>query len=83
VKSDYEVFKEFVERISAKGFKVVERDYNGHTPPSPHEIGRSFEFISSEEQSAFEVEFLDGDFYRISGFTRGFWQDEIDWKKYD
>ena len=40
-------------------------------------------FLNDDEKHVMDIYFKpDGNFYCISGFTRGYWQDEIDWKKY-
>lgn len=80
--SDYELAKAFFDRIKSKGFNVVERDYNGNAPPREDDISRVFAIYNADGDVCFEVDFLNGDFYRCAGFTEGFWQDEIDWKKY-
>ena len=65
--SDYELAKAFFDRISKQGFKVNTLDDNGKI------IDLGFCQIDFHN---------DGSFYRIAGFTNGYWQDEVDWKKY-
>lgn len=80
--SDYELAKAFFERLKSRGFVVIEEDFGGNSPPSEDDVARTFEIKNAEGDTCFTFDFLGGDFYRCSGFTSGFWQDEIDWKKY-
>lgn len=80
--TDYDLAKAFFTVLAAKGFPVIERDYGGYSPPREEDIARVFEIRNGNGEVCFEFDFLDGDFYRCSGFAEGFWQDEIDWKKY-
>jgi len=79
--SDQELGQAFFKRLSDKGFKIVVVDYDGNTPPDPESVGITIE-IHGAYGRAFEIDFLRGDFYRISGYQDGSWADEIDWKKY-
>lgn len=82
--SDLEAALDFFARLKAKGFRVELKDYSGWSEGdeefNPSSV--SFQLYSSEDTPFIEFDFKDGKFYRISGFTSGYWQDEVDWKKY-
>lgn len=81
--TDLELAKAFFERIQSKGFKL---DFNkdAYGLRDNDESGPVVvELKNAEGESFVEFDFhSDGSFYRISGFTNGYWQDEVDWKKY-
>lgn len=84
--TDYELAKQLCERMTKKGFKVIERDYNGRLSSDEYfdtECGVSFEFHDYRDHVIFTFDFLSGDFYRVSGMdSTGGWLDEVDGKKY-
>jgi hypothetical protein len=86
--TDFELAKAFFTRLKERGFHVELRDYSSRLESDPDftpENGVAFELFSSEGKPFCSFDFSgtgEGRFYRISGFTSGFWQDEVDWKKY-
>lgn len=89
--TDYQVAKEFFDRIKSKGFAVRYEDFEGvdisDSDYNP-DFGCSIELCTGFEHKNSTGEFFsidfhgDGSFYRISGYTDGFWADEVDCTKY-
>lgn len=82
--TDLELATAFFKRIQKKGFNL---EFNHHayglvedlTEPHPVVI----ELASIENKSFCSFDFhADGSFYRISGYTAGYYQDEVDGNKY-
>jgi len=81
--TDAELAILFFSRLQAKGFKLNFNWEAYHTPCPDNPGNLSIELISSEKSSFCNFDFhFDGSFYRVAGFTSGFWQDEVDWNKY-
>lgn len=81
--TDLELATAFFTRLRDRGFKV---NFNEEAYGSKDENGPNpmvFELLNAEGESFCEFDFRsNGAFYRISGFTSGYWQDEVDWNKY-
>ena len=72
--NDYDLARAFADRIASKGFGI-EYWNDGHFIV--------ISFLTNEAKSFMDMYFQpDGDFYCISGYTSGYWQDEVDWRKY-
>ena len=79
---DVELARAFFTRLREKGFDVRENlgAYGGVGGEVVFEL---YGDTAAKEGPFCEIDFHgDGSFYRIAGFTSGFWQDEVDWKKY-
>lgn len=66
--TDFELAKLFFTRLKERGFEL--------------EIHDQDIVLNSSEGEWATFDFKGGKFYRIMGFTKGYWQDEIDWRKY-
>ena len=76
--TDAELAEALFKRLKAHGFKV-EEDLNAYAGCE----AKCFELFSDRDEPFCNFDFhSDGQFYRIAGYTQGFWQDEVDWKKY-
>jgi hypothetical protein len=73
--TDLEAANEFFGRLARKGFPAVF--------VRVEDDGPSWDILGPDGRAIACFDFhTDESFYRMSGLTSGFWQDEIDWKKY-
>lgn len=76
--TDNELAKAFFDRLRKRGFKVKNNE-----DAYQNSKATSYELFNDSDEIFCQFDFHeDGSFYRISGFTDGYWQDEVDWKKY-
>lgn len=85
MKSDLEIAIEFFNMLKTRGFGVLKTDFHSLTEDDP-EFNDStiiFSLLDSHNQSFISFDFLDGNFYRISGTDSTGWSgDEVDLNKY-
>lgn len=85
-KKDAEIGKEFYEMLKRNGYPCSLEDYGGRNNEDEEfdeNDSFSINILNDDNSTCFSIDFhSDGSFYRISGFSSGFWQDELDWKKY-
>jgi hypothetical protein len=84
--TDEQIALDFIQLLQKKGFTIERRDYSGHLEDDPYfnpECGISYEFKGIGGDTVFSIDFLDGSFYRISGWTQQGWFDEVDGVKYE
>ena len=85
--NDKQLARAFFDRLSSRGFKVIESK-NEYGTPSEDDLKNDtynacFDLYNADDEVFCTFDFhADGNFYRISGFTRGYYQDEVDFKKY-
>lgn len=84
--TDRELAIAFFDRLKERGFKL-NFNYEAYSKSledyPKEELPLVIELLNAEGESFCEFDFhADGKFYRIAGFTSGYWQDEVDWCKY-
>lgn len=84
--SDLEKAKVFFMMLKFNGFGVEVRDYRNNLETDEDfdpETGVSFNLLDSHKKPFVSFDFLNGNFYRISGTDSTGWSgDEVDLKKY-
>lgn len=82
-KTDLEIAEEFFAMLSRRGFPVSREVEHPNDPCVTFNIhGDPGEYPNGDPHTCMIFDFIHGDFHRISGYTGGFWSDEIDGKKY-
>ena len=76
--TDKELADAFFNRLKERGFEA-KFDTSGYDTGNPNT--GSWELHGLDGMFC-EIDFIDGEFFRISGFTHGHWQDEVDLRKY-
>jgi len=76
--TDQQLADAFFKRLQERGFELkINRELYSD------ENSVVYQLLNAEKDTFCEFDFhADGSFYRIAGFTSGFWQDEVDWNKY-
>jgi hypothetical protein len=85
MKTDLDLALQFFSRLREKGFSVDVTDYNNNQEGDLEFDWKaiSIELKDHRNNRFCTFDFLQGDFYRVSGMdSTGAWCDEIDFKKY-
>lgn len=84
MKTDKEIAQDFFDMLRHNGFEVKVVDFDRN--PEKHENFNP-EAVSYELHGSYGVfasfDFTGSNFYRVSAYTHGQWQDEADNNKYD